>query len=284
MPALPKNYKKALLALAPHAATAAPFCRAIVEGRFFGRMHLREICLASGIASARSSAVEAVLEAGVSVDLIIKSGDLEWRPHDYHAGFEQLAIALEGISTYMEYVHSDETEVTVVLTPPEKPSMLESVLIAHGYVGSMVEHTDAIFKHIAVLAKKRFLVMTPFIDNIGMTNLISSWESTKKHVEKILITRHTAGNPNIAITDNQSKLNCMGVKIYNYWLQKGDRYETFHAKVLLADSNFAYVGSANATKASLELSMELGVMLKGNGAKTVSEIADAVLRIAMPIN
>jgi phosphatidylserine/phosphatidylglycerophosphate/cardiolipin synthase-like enzyme len=120
----------------------------------------------------------------------------------------------------------------------------------------------------------------PFIDDSGMTNLISGWESAKKDVEKILITRHTASNPNSAITDNQTKLNSIGVKIYSYWLQKVGKYETFHAKVLLADSDFAYVGSANATKASLEKSMELGVMLKGKGAKTVSEIVDAALQIA----
>jgi len=77
---LPTDYKKALLALAPHAETAAQICRAIVDGRFSRRMRLREICLASGIASARSSAVEVALDAGVSADLIEKSGDLEWKP------------------------------------------------------------------------------------------------------------------------------------------------------------------------------------------------------------
>ncbi len=243
-------------------------------------MRLSEICWASGIASARSSAVEAALEAGINVDLINKTGELEWKPNDNHVGFEQLAIALEGISIYMEHVHSDKTEVTVVFTPPAKPSLLENVLLTHGYVGSMVDHTDAIFKHIAGLAKERLIVMMPFIDDIGMTNLISTFECTKKDVERILITRLVASNPNRAILDNQPQLNSMSVKIYSYWLPKGDRYETFHAKLLIADCDLAYVGSANATKASLEVSMELGVMLKGKGAKTLSEIADAVLQIA----
>lgn len=283
MPVLPTDYKKALLALAPHAETAAQICRAIVDGRFSRRMRLHEICIASGIASARSWAVEAALAASVSANLMDKFGDLEWKPREYYPVFEQLATALEGISIYLEQVHSDDTEVTVVLTPPEKPSMLENVLITRGYVGSMVHHTDAIFKHIAGQAKNRFIVMMPFIDDSGMTNLISSWESTKNEVEKILITRHTASNPNSAISDNQAKLNSIGVKIYSYWLQKVGKYETFHAKVMLADSDFAYVGSANATKASLDRSMELGVMLKGKGAKTVSEIVDAVLQISAHI-
>jgi phosphatidylserine/phosphatidylglycerophosphate/cardiolipin synthase-like enzyme len=44
-------------------------------------------------------------------------------------------------------------------------------------------------------------------------------------------------------------------------------YETFHAKVLLADDDEAYVGSANMTKWSFEQSLELGVLVRGRAAR-----------------
>lgn len=283
MPALAPELNKFLLALAPHAESAARICQAIAVGKFSGRMQLREICLASGIASARSSAVEMALNAGVEVGLIKKIGALEWQPLPMQAHFKHIAIALEGIAMYLEQIHADKTEVDVVLTLPEKPSQLESALLERGHVGSVVEFTDAIFAHIASMATEKFVVMMPFIDETGMANLMDAWERAREGVECILITRHNAENSVKTITENQAKLNGMGVKIFSYWLQKGAKYETFHAKVLLADRNLAYVGSANATKASLELSMELGVMLKGKSAKTVSEIADAILQIARPV-
>ena len=282
MQILQNDFNRTLLTLAPHANIAAKICRAIIEGRFSGSMRLRDICSASGIASARSHMVDKTLSAAVHAGLVVKSGELEWMTITSHIHIERLAIALDGIATYLNHVHTDETEVDVVLTPPERPSRLESTLLSRGYVESMVDHTDATFMHIASLASYRFVVMVPFIDETGLINLIKAWESTKDDVECILITRHSETNSIKAILKNKVKLDTVGVKVFSYWLKKGARYETFHAKVLLADHDIAYVGSANATKASFEISMELGVMLKGKGAKTVSEIVDAILQIADP--
>lgn len=283
MQILQNDLKKTLLTLAPHADAAAKICWAIIEGKFSGCMRLRDICTASGIASARSHMVEKTLEAAVHAGLVVKSGELEWTAIASHSHIERLAIALDGIAIYLNQVHIDETEVHVVLTPPERPSRLESILLSRGYVESMVDHTDATFMHIASLANHRFVVMMPFIDETGIMSLIKAWENTKDGVECILITRHSETNAVKAILENKAKLDALNVKVFSYWLQKGARYETFHAKVLLADYDNAYVGSANATRASLEISMELGVTLKGKGARTVSEIADAILQIATPL-
>lgn len=283
MQILQNDFKSTLLTLAPHANVAAKICRAIIERKFSGCMRLRDICSASGIASARSHMVDKTLCAAAQAGLVIKSGELEWTPIASHNHIERLAIALDGIATYLDQVHIDQTEVDVVLTPPERPSRLENTLFLRGYVESMVDHTDATFMYIASLANYRFVVMMPFIDEIGIMNLIKAWEITKDGVECILITRHSETNAIKAIFENKAKLDALNVKVFSYWLQKGARYETFHAKVLLADCDNAYVGSANATRASLEISMELGVTLKGKGARTVSEIADSILQIAIPV-
>jgi phosphatidylserine/phosphatidylglycerophosphate/cardiolipin synthase-like enzyme len=77
-------------------------------------------------------------------------------------------------------------------------------------------------------------------------------------------------------------LNEMGVRLLNYLLPAGDGYETFHAKVVVADADQAYVGSANMTKYARH-SMELGVVLRGRSARAVAALVRAVEHISLPI-
>jgi len=69
------------------------------------------------------------------------------------------------------------------------------------------------------------------------------------------------------------------VAVYNYSIARLDTSgrETFHAKVILCDRNAAYVGSSNLNTASLEHSMEMGVLLRGRAAADVAVVLDAVL-------
>jgi phosphatidylserine/phosphatidylglycerophosphate/cardiolipin synthase-like enzyme len=73
--------------------------------------------------------------------------------------------------------------------------------------------------------------------------------------------------------------------LYNYSIPRdeGQKRETFHAKIILADSDVAYVGSANLTAASREYSMEMGVVLRGKAAREVAIVIDAVLRSSRQI-
>jgi len=70
----------------------------------------------------------------------------------------------------------------------------------------------------------------------------------------------------------------------NYSLLRSSTFgrETFHAKVVLCDNDTAYLGSSNMNSASLEHSMEMGVVLKGRAAADVTVIVDAVMKAAQP--
>ncbi len=64
-----------------------------------------------------------------------------------------------------------------------------------------------------------------------------------------------------------------------------DRFgtQTFHFKCIIADyGKQAYLGTANFTSASLRSRMELGVLLKGEDARTLSRIVTQVLSLAHP--
>jgi phosphatidylserine/phosphatidylglycerophosphate/cardiolipin synthase-like enzyme len=74
----------------------------------------------------------------------------------------------------------------------------------------------------------------------------------------------------------------MGVDVLDYTLPVQGGFETFHAKILLADDHLAYVGSANMT-AFARHSMELGILTDGRAARVVASIVRAVETIARPI-
>ena len=56
--------------------------------------------------------------------------------------------------------------------------------------------------------------------------------------------------------------------------------ETFHAKILLADTDKAYIGSANMNRWSRDYSMECGVIIRGPCVKPVATLVDAMTSIS----
>jgi hypothetical protein len=76
------------------------------------------------------------------------------------------------------------------------------------------------------------------------------------------------------------------IKENNAWLRVRQQLRLnnvlFHAKVALADSDLAYVGSANMTMFSRH-SMELGVLVEGRAARVVANVVRAVTKVSHPI-
>ena len=274
----PRDFRQAFLALAPHATVAGPLCRAAADGAISGVTRLRDICAAAGLAESRSSAVETALTVATSYGLFARYGELEWRPEAMP--FAELAMALEAVALYRERVHVDADLVEVVLTPPGKPSKLGEALRMRGWVEAELEHTESIFHHLATQAAIRFAVLSPFIDSGGVDSLIALFKSTKDDLQRVLITRCQDGVMPPPLQAAYPTLNAIGVTIHNYWLPRHGGYETFHAKVILADASMAYIGSANMTQASLSRSMELGTFLEGNSVKTLASVVDAILSVA----
>jgi phosphatidylserine/phosphatidylglycerophosphate/cardiolipin synthase-like enzyme len=59
-------------------------------------------------------------------------------------------------------------------------------------------------------------------------------------------------------------------------------YESFHAKVVLADEDLAYVGSANMTQYERH-SMELGLVVEGRPARAIASVVRAVEEVSLPV-
>lgn len=108
-------------------------------------------------------------------------------------------------------------------------------------------------------------------------------------VERILILRSLEDNTRKDYPLGFDTLSpwpkAQGTLVFNYSIPRleGGR-ETFHAKVVLCDRSVAYLGSSNVTAASLEHSMEMGVVLEGRAAARVADVIDAVLKSATQWN
>lgn len=169
---------------------------------------------------------------------------------------------------------------TAVVTMPPSPSVIWSVLPATGLAYAALLPTNDAFEKLADAAANSFTIMTPFLNNEGLVIALDLFRRTHAHRRRLIIRR--AGSARAAVDHHWADLRQLDVEVLNYTLPVEGGYETFHAKILLADQDLAYVGSANMTAFSRH-SMELGILTDGRAARVVASIVRGVERIAVPL-
>lgn len=234
-------------------------------------------------------ATRELLEKAVELGLL-KQTPSGFRPNGgAHTKFRRIAFALNAIDYYLSNVHKDSTVAQVVLTKPPQPSILEGKLSELGWKTTDLEPTDHAFRSIVQSAQKRVVAMTPFFDEKGAVWLQELFSYTRPGVERVLVLRSledsTRKDYPVGYDTIASWLKSEHVRVFNYSIPRvyGGGREAFHAKVVLSDRNMAYLGSSNLNTASLEYSMELGVVLQGRAAGDVAIVIDAVLATASPL-
>jgi hypothetical protein len=243
------------------------------------------LCLAASLPGTQSIALEDLLRAMESVGLVRAIAGFRWERISEGSNYSHLAPLLAAVAYYLRSAHRDRTTAEVVMTRPGEPSALEDALAESGFATGLMEITPEAFGDLAISASKTFTVMTPFLDAHGGRWLAELLKRTKGNVRRTVILRYTE-NPThhaypVGIEALRSSLGDVQVEVLDYLIQKpAGGYETFHAKVILADESYAYVGSANVNRASLEYSMELGVLLRGDAARRISQIVDAIKKVA----
>jgi phosphatidylserine/phosphatidylglycerophosphate/cardiolipin synthase-like enzyme len=166
-----------------------------------------------------------------------------------------------------------------------RPCKFESALSRINDSGVLIETTET-FQHLSLLAADRLVVASPFLDRHGFEWVLGLFEATKA-TTRALICRHfedVAGMPQELLR----RLSVAGVLVYEYCLTREAtgpnslQYETFHAKIVLADQVAAYVGSANFLRSSQEISLECGVLIEGNAVQQVYDVVESMLMVAVP--
>jgi hypothetical protein len=279
-------FERAVLAgLAAKAALAAPLLEAWAELPADAPQSARSLIRAAQLGLTEEGDTHALLDRSAALGLAIKTPSGFIPVSGVHASFGRLAFALYSVDHYRSLVHRDETVARVVLTRPPRPSSLEQKLSALGWRTTDLEPTEHAFHSMVRAAKRRVVVMTPFFDSTGAAWLQELLGFVAPEVERILILRSLE---DITRRDYPNGFNVIapwlkeqGARVFNYSLPRaGGGRETFHAKAVLCDRSTAYLGSSNVTGASLEHSMEMGVVLEGRAAAGVADVLDAVLAAA----
>lgn len=187
------------------------------------------------------------------------------------AGAEAMRSAVAG---QMEAVAS------AVVTLPDAPSAIADALPRQGPIYASLEKTEEMLGALARAAVASFTVMSPFVNHDGARFAMRLFEDCGAP-RRTLITR-LAGPTRVVVEELLPTLRTMHVRVLDYLLPAGGGYETFHAKVVIADADQAYVGSANMTRYARH-SMELGVMLTGRQARAVAAVVRAVEGISRPV-
>jgi phosphatidylserine/phosphatidylglycerophosphate/cardiolipin synthase-like enzyme len=275
-----------LAGLAEKAGLAAMVLEAWAELPADSVQSARSLIDAAQLNVTEEGATQGLLEHSARLGLV-ESTPTGFKPRNgTHERFTRLAFALHAVEHYRSSIHRDATTAQVVLTKPPRPSILEQRLSALGWRTAELEATEHAFHGLVRAARRRVVVMTPFFDRKGAAWLRELLSYASPGVERTLILRSLEDNMRkdfpSGFDDISPWLRAQGVRVFNYSIprKEGGR-ETFHAKAVLCDRSAAYLGSSNVTAASLEHSMELGVVLEGRAASGVAEVIDAVLAAAM---
>jgi phosphatidylserine/phosphatidylglycerophosphate/cardiolipin synthase-like enzyme len=278
----------ALAGLAEKASLAATLLEAWADLPVDSVQTARSLVDAAQLGVTEEGATRDLLERSVGLGLV-ESTPVGFKPRSgTHARFHRLAFALHAVEYYRSFVHRDATVAQVVLTKPPRPSVLEQKLSALGWRTTDLEPTEHAFHGMVRAAQRRVVVMTPFFDGTGAAWLRELLSYVSPGVGRTLILRSLEDNTRkdypFGFDTISPWLKAQGVRVFNYSIPRmeGGR-ETFHAKAVLCDRRAAYLGSSNMTAASLEHSMEMGVVLEGRAASGVAEVIDAVLAAATPL-
>ena len=139
-------------------------------------------------------------------------------------------------------------------------------------------------------AEEHLLLASPFWDDTTITDLGDILERRLKGGIRVDLLGRSASSQMgsehgfaLIIQRLQGYTGCRAFT-WNEVLPE-DRFgtQTFHFKCIIADyGKQAYLGTANFTSASLRSRMELGVLLTGEDARTLSRIVIQVLNVARP--
>lgn len=268
--------------LAGQAELLEPVLALVDKGVLLQSTSLKIIGSMAGIASARLPQLAAALRIGALAGVFQESAAGDWRVACSKAEAAQLALMLCGVNIYRQQVHKDDDKVSVVISKPAQPSQFVLTLdkTLEGFWG--IETTSHALIGLAQRAQARFTVMSPFVDDAGMTRVLELFETTGPTVRRELIVR----KPWPALTARTADLHRLGVHVFSFRIAREDSSdnETFHAKVVRIDDNECYVGSSNMNQWSFDYSLELGLRVCGQAGHRISLVLDAVLAVSTPVN
>lgn len=175
----------------------------------------------------------------------------------------------------------DEPSFDLVMTTPKEPSILKKELSKLGADKSLIKWTTEAFEDLVRKAQTEIIIMTPFLDSAGAELLLKLVHAKNADVKMTVILRFLESRNSEVFNEIRGELLRADVRVVDYSLERerSRMLETFHAKVILADDNYCYLGSSNLDKYSIENSMELGALITGSSVKLLKKLMDIIISI-----
>lgn len=179
---------------------------------------------------------------------------------------------LDGAAAMYAAMPHDGRATTVVTFPTSSGGIVRALpRTGFSYAGLM--SSEEAFDRIADAATTRLTVLTPFLNDNGLDDVLELFRRTSAPEKNLVVRRY--GGALATARARLGDLEPLGVEVRNYTVSLPKGFETFHAKVVIADHDLAYVGSANMTRFERR-SMELGILVDGKAAKVVASVVRAV--------
>lgn len=140
-------------------------------------------------------------------------------------------------------------------------------------------------------AEDDLTVVSPYLESIGVEWLRPGIEAAlRRDVDVTIVSRElTTGEPNFEALDNLLELAGGGrgqLSVYDYYEPRPDSQAplyTLHSKVIVADREAAYVGSANFTRYGFNENLEIGAILRGRRVAELQRVFDFVVDTAREV-
>lgn len=233
---------------------------------------LRQFAMRNGIPE--SALNEVLLSLKACGLLQMTGGDLKYVGK---RGAIPLYISMLRGVAHGKRLHRDANEVEIVLSPPAKPSQLMAILPNFGPAWATLENTQDSLIALASKASRRFVILSPFIDTDGIEWIGTLFAATSPGVVKTLIVRGEKQIEELRAASGQVRQWDAAIRTFSVSRDGHSGFnETFHAKILLADSSSAYIGSANMNRASRATSLECGTVVSGPAVRAISSLVDAM--------
>jgi phosphatidylserine/phosphatidylglycerophosphate/cardiolipin synthase-like enzyme len=252
-------------------------------GRRLGQRPLSDLSRKHNLTSDR---VEALLSALRATGVTRSDGD-ECELLVGPADALRYAAVLRGVA-FAQHRQRDANSVDITLSPPASPSRLMETLPKAGFSWARLFDTKDSLIELASRAQRRFVIVSPFLDGEGLRWITALFEAARGATERLLIVRGRDETELSVLRSHREALAAWNARVLAYAVAhdpavRSPVIETFHAKILVADNNRAYIGSANMNRWSRDVSMECGVIVSGPCVKPVATLVDAIIAIAEPV-
>lgn len=251
-------------------------------GRMLGQALVADLSRKHNLTSDRAQTLLAALHATG----VIRSGPNECELLVAPADALRYATVLRGVA-FAQHRQRDANSVDITL-PPASPSRLMETLPKAGFSWARLFDTKDSLIELAGRAQRRFVIVSPFLDDEGLRWISALFEAARGATERLLIVRGRDETELSVLRSHAQALAGWNARILTYSVAhdpavRSPVIETFHAKILVADDNRAYIGSANMNRWSRDVSMECGVIVSGPCVRPVATLVDAIVSIAEPL-